>query len=300
MKYDLIIVGAGPAGLTAGIYAARSGLKTAIVSNDIGGTANSILRIENWPGYSGTGTELMKKIYEQLKKYKIEVITDKVSDIEKKGKEFLIKTSKNGFISNSLILATGSERRNLKIPGEERLKGKGVSYCVTCDSFFFKNRTVAVIGGSDCAIGSALALADIAKKVYVLYRGEVLRCENVNSERIKGNKKIETIYDAIPREIIGKDKVEGLIIEKKGKKEEIKLDGIFIEIGASPLTEFTKNLKLKLDKENYIIVDEEMNSSIEGVFAAGDVTNSKVKQVLTASAQGAVAAKSALNWLKNK
>jgi len=300
MKYDLIIVGAGPAGLTAGIYAARSGLKTAIVSNDIGGTANSILRIENWPGYSGTGTELMKKFYEQLKKYNVEVITEKVSNIEKKGKEFLIKTSKNGLISNSLILATGSERRNLKIPGEERLKGKGVSYCVTCDSFFFKNKIVAVIGGSDCAIGSALALADIAKKVYVLYRGEVLRCENINSERIKGNKKIETIYDAIPREIIGKDKVEGLLIEKKKKKEEIKLDGIFIEIGASPLTEFTKNLKLKLDKENYIVVDEEMNSSIEGVFAAGDVTNSKLKQVLIASSQGAIAAKSALNFLKSK
>jgi thioredoxin reductase (NADPH) len=300
MKYDLIIVGAGPAGLTAGIYAARSGLKTAIISNDIGGTANSILRIENWPGYAGTGTELMKKFYEQLKKYKVEVITDKVSDIKKNGKEFFIKTSKNEFGSNSLILATGSERRNLRIPGEERLKGKGVSYCVTCDSFFFKNKTVAVIGGSDCAIGSALALADIAKKVYVLYRGEILRCENVNSERIKGNKKIETIYDAIPKEIIGKDKVEGLLIEKKGKKEEIKLDGIFIEIGASPLTEFTKNLKLKLDKENYIVVDEEMNSSIEGVFAAGDVTNSKLKQVLIASSQGAIAAKSALNWLKNK
>ena len=300
MKYDLIIIGAGPAGLTAGIYAARSGLKTAIISKDIGGTANSILKIENWPGYSGTGTELMKKFYEQLKKYNIEIISEKVSDIKKEGEEFFIKTEKNKFISNSLILATGSERRNLKIPGEERLKGKGVSYCVTCDSFFFKNKTVAVIGGSDCAIGSALALAEIAKKVYVLYRGEVLKCENVNSERVKGNKKIETIYDATPKEILGKDKVEGLIISKKGKTSEIKLDGIFIEIGASPLTEFTKNLKLKLDEENYIIVDGLMNSSVAGVFAAGDVTNSKVKQVLTASAQGAVAAKSVLNWLKSK
>ena len=300
MKYDLIIIGAGPAGLTAGIYAARSGLKTAIISKDIGGTANSILKIENWPGYSGTGTELMKKFYEQLKKYDVEVINEKVSDIKKNGKEFSVKTEKNNFISNSLILATGSVRKELKIPGEERLKGRGVSYCVTCDSFFFKNKTVAVIGGSDCAIGSALALAEIAKKVYVLYRGEVLRCENVNSERVKGNKKIETIYDAIPKEIIGKEKVESLLIEKKGKKEEIKLDGIFIEIGASPLTEFTKNLKLKLDYENYIVVDDAMRTSSDGVFAAGDVTNSKVKQVLTSSAQGAVAAKSVLNWLKSK
>jgi thioredoxin reductase (NADPH) len=300
MKYDLIIIGAGPAGLTAGIYAARSGLKTAIISKDIGGTANSILKIENWPGYSGTGTELMKKFYEQLKKYEVEVINEKVSDIKKNGKEFSVKTEKNNFISNSLILATGSVRKELKIPGEERLKGRGVSYCVTCDSFFFKNKNVAVIGGSDCAIGSALALAEIAKKVYVLYRGEVLKCENVNSERVKGNKKIETIYDAVPKEIIGKEKVESLLIEKKNKKEEIKLDGIFIEIGASPLTEFTKNLKLKLDYENYIVVDDAMRTSSDGVFAAGDVTNSKVKQVLTSSAQGAVAAKSVLNWLKSK
>jgi thioredoxin reductase (NADPH) len=298
MKYDLIIIGAGPAGLTAGLYAARSGLKTAIISIDIGGTANSILKLENWPGYSGTGAELMKKFYEQLKKYDVELIADKVSNIEKRGKEFFVKTMTGELNSNSLILATGSVRRNLKIPGEERLKGKGVSYCVTCDSFFFKNKMVAVIGGSDCAIGSALALADIAKKVYVLYRGKTLKCEDINSERIKSNKKIEVVSDAVPKEIKGKEKVESLIIEKKGKEEELKLDGIFIEIGSSPLTEFTKDLKLKLDENNYIIVDEEMNSSVAGVFAAGDVTNFKLKQVLVASSQGAIAAKSVLNLLK--
>ena len=298
MKYDLIIIGAGPAGLTAGIYATRSGMKTAIISKDIGGTANTILKLENWPGYSGTGTELMKKFYEQLKKYDVEIITEEVVNIEKKGKDFFIKTSKKELNSASLILATGSIRRNLKIPGEERLKGKGVSYCATCDSFFFKNRVVAVIGGSDCAVGSAIALANIAKKVYILYRGEKLRCENINLEKVKSDDKIEAVYNVVPKEIKGKDKVESFVFEKKGKSEEIKLDGIFIEIGSSPLTEFTKELKLKLDENNYIIVDEEMNSSVAGIFAAGDVTNSKLKQVLTASAQGAVAAKNVLNWLK--
>lgn len=298
MKYDLIILGAGPAGLTAGIYAARSGLKTAIISKDIGGTANTIMRIENWPGYSGTGAELIKNFYEHLKKYEVDMITDKIVNIEKKGKEFSVKTSTKDFDAKSLILATGTIRRNLKIPGEERLKGKGVSYCVTCDSFFFKNKTVAVIGGSDCAIGSAIALADVAKKVYVLYRGEVLKCETINLERMKGNKKIEIVYDAIPKEIKGKDKVESLLVEKKGKNSEIKVDGIFIEIGSTPLTEFAKNLKLKLDKEEFIIVDDEMSSSVPGIFAAGDVTNFKLKQVLVASSQGAIAAKSASNWLK--
>ena len=132
----------------------------------------------------------------------------------------------------------------------------------------------------------------------ILYRGEKLRCENINLEKVKSDDKIEAVYNVVPKEIKGKDKVESLVFEKKGKNEEIKLDGIFIEIGSSPLTEFTKELKLKLDENNYIIVDEEMNSSVAGIFAAGDVTNSKLKQVLTASAQGAVAAKNVLNWLK--
>ena len=298
MKYDLIIVGAGPAGVTAGIYAARSGLKTAIISKDIGGTANNIIKIDNWPGYSGTGADLVKSFYEHLKKYDVEFITDQVTNIEKSGKEFLVKTSNKEFEAKSLILATGTVRRNLKIPGEEKLKGRGVSYCTTCDSFFFKNKTVAVIGGSDCAVGSAIALTDIAKKVYVLYRGEVFRCETINLEKMKENKKIEIVYGAIPKEIKGENKVESLLIEKKGKNSEIKVDGIFIEIGSSPLIEFTKDLKLKLDKEDFIIVDEEMKSSVPGVFAAGDITNFKLKQVLVASSQGAIAAKSALNWLE--
>ncbi len=242
MKYDLIILGAGPAGLTAGLYAMRGGLRTCIISKDIGGTANSILELENWPGFKGTGIELMKKFYEQLKSYKIEMLLEDVQNIDKNKKEFLIKTSNRELYTKALILATGRERKVLNIPGEERLKGKGVSYCVICDGFFFKNKVVAVIGENDCVISSALALADIAKKVYVLYRSQKLKCENINLKKIGGNPKIEIIYNAVPKEIKGKEKVESLLIKNANGERELKLDGIFIEMGTTPATEFAKKL----------------------------------------------------------
>ena len=299
MNYDLIIIGAGPAGLTAGLYAVRSGLKVGILSQDIGGTVNSILMLENWPGFKGSGPELIKQIHEQLKTYEIEFIIADIKDIKKEGNDFIIKTKNKELRGKALILATGTKRRELNIPGEKELKGKGVSYCVTCDGFFFKNKIVGVIGGSDCAAISALALSDIATKVYVIYRGEKLRCEDINSKKLEKKENIQMIYNAIPKKIEGKNKVEGLIIKETGKAKEVKLDGVFIEIGSTPLTKFVKNLNLKLDKENYIIVDEEMKTSVSGIFAAGDVTHHKLKQVIVAAGQGAIAAKSADSFLKN-
>lgn len=292
-KYDLIIIGAGPAGLTAGLYAVRSGLKTCIVSKDIGGTTNSILKLENWPGFDGSGTKLMKQFYDQLKEYDIDFIMEEVESI-KKG--FSVKTKNKELQSDALILATGTKRRELNVPGEKELRGKGVSYCVTCDAFFFKGKTVGVIGGSDCAATSALALSDLAKKVYVFYRGEKLRCEDINSKKLEAKENVEIIYNAVPKQIKGEDKVESLVVGEK----EIKLDGVFVEIGAVALTELMKDLGLKLDEEKYVIVDEEMKTSVEGVFAAGDITHHKLKQVVVASGQGAIAAKSAYDFLKNK
>jgi len=295
-KYDLIIVGAGPAGLTAGLYAVRSGLKVGIISKDIGGTANSILELENWPGFKGSGTKLMKEFYEQVKKYDVYFIMADVENIKKEKQGFIVETKNKKLQSRAVILATGTKRKELNIPGEKELKGKGVSYCVTCDSFFFKDKIVGVIGGSDCAATSALALSDIAKKVYVIYRGEKLRCEDINSKRLEDRKNVEIIYNAIPKEIKGKEKVKSLIIKKETDKE-IELDGVFIEIGSVALTKFVKNLKLKLD-DDYIVVDEEMKTSIPGIFAAGDVTHHKLKQVVVASGQGAIAAKSIYDYLK--
>ena len=297
-KYDVVIVGAGSAGMTAGLYAARNGLKTAIVSKDIGGTANSILVLENWPGFEGSGSQLMKQFYDGVRKYDVDFIMSEVDSIEKNKKEFLIKTKKGNLISKTIIISTGTERRKLKIKGEEKFIGKGVSYCVTCDAFFFKNKTVAVIGGSDCAATSAVSLSTIAKKVYIVYRGEKLRCEEINAERLKKTKNVEIIYKAIPMEVNGNEKVESLKIKDKDKIRELKTDGIFVEIGSTPLVKFIENLNLKLDKEKYIVVDDSMKTSVEGIYAAGDVTNLEVKQIVTASAQGAIAGKSVHDYLR--
>jgi len=256
--YDIIIIGAGPAGLTAGIYAAREGLKTAIISKDIGGTTNKILMLENWPGFTGPGAQLMKQFYDQLKKYDVDFIMEDTQKISKQKNLFNIQTKKQKLTSKTLILATGTERKQLNIKGEN---------CVTCDAFFFKGKDVAVIGGSDCAATSAIALTDIAKKVYVIYRGEKLRCEEINIKRLEEKNNSEIFYNSVPLEIIGKNKL-------------------------------TKNLKLKLDKEGHVIVDSNMNTNVEGFFAAGDVTNHPLKQVVVASAQGAIAAKSASHLIK--
>jgi len=296
-SYDLIIIGAGPAGLTAGIYATRGGLKTAIVSKDIGGTANSIAKLENWPGFSGTGAELMKKFYEHVKDYKIDTILSEVEKIEKSKDKFLVYTKKEKSESRAVIIATGRGRKKLNILGEQKFFGKGVSYCVTCDGIFFKGKTTVVIGGSDCASISALALSEIAKKVYLVYRGEKLKCEKIILEKLKKKKNVEIIYNAVPLQIQGKEKAEYLVIEQNRKKMGIKIDGIFVEVGSVPLVEFAKKLNLKLDKEDDIITDEEMKTSVSGIFAAGDITNSRLKQVLTASSQGAIAAKSAVEYL---
>jgi thioredoxin reductase (NADPH) len=292
-EYDVLIIGAGPAGMTAGLYAVRSGLKVGIISKDIGGTANTIVQLDNWPGFSGSGPKLMKQFYDQLNGYKIDFIMEEAKSIEK-GNDFRIKTSKKEYISKAVIIATGTERKKLQIPGEKKLVGKGVSYCVTCDSFFFKDKIVGVVGGSDCAIVSALALSDIAKKVYVFYRGKELRCEKVNLEKLQERKNIEIVYDAIPERIDGKDKVEKIIVSEK----EFDVDGIFIEIGAVVFAEFLKKLGLKMNKEEYIEVDENMKTSVEGVFACGDITKHKLKQVVVASGQGAIAGKSVYDWLR--
>lgn len=300
-KYDVVIVGAGPAGMTSGLYSARNALKTAIVSKDIGGTTNSILVLENWPGFKGSGSELMMKFYNQLKEYNVEFIMEDVVDIKKSENKFLIKTSKKEISAKSVILSTGTERKKLFIPGEDEFVGKGVSYCVTCDAFFFKDKIAGVVGGSDCAAVSALALSDLAKKVYVIYRGKKLKCENVTSDKLEKKENVEIIYNATPIEIFGKENVEGLKIKNKEKNQEreIKLDGIFIEIGATPLAKCVKDLGIKINEEGYIIVNQNMKTSVEGIFAAGDVTNHPLKQVVVASAQGAIAAKSVYDFLQD-
>ncbi len=301
--YDVLILGAGPAGLTAAIYAGRYKLKTAVVAKSFGGAANLAGELENWPGYIGNGLELMQKFKEQAEKFGARFLEAEVTKVEKDKDGFVLEIGDREIHGKTLIVTLGTEHRKLNIPGEEEFLGKGVSYCVTCDANFFKEKNVAVIGGADSAAKAALYLAEIAKKVYVIYRKNEMRCEPVSLQKIEKHKKINLYYQSIPVKIEGDKTVLGLVIEqeqKEGKMKKIKLDvsGVFIVVGATPVINIVKNLELAMNKEGYIITDKEMKTNVGGVFAAGDVTDNNMKQVVTASGEGAVAAKSAYEFLK--
>ncbi len=298
--WDLIIVGSGPAGLTAGIYAARYKLKTLIIGKGLGGAASEASKIENWPGIKEiSGLDLMNTFKEHVSSFGVKVVPENVVDI-RGAKVFEVETEANKrFKSKTVILALGTERRKLNIPGEDEFLGRGVSYCAVCDAPLFRGKTVAVIGGRNAAAMAALLLAQYADKVYIIYRRAKLRCDPIFCDRIK-NKKIEVVYNALPKEVLGDALVRSLIIDKKGKGQKIKLDGVFVEIGSIPSTDLTKKLKLKLYKEGFIVVKEDMSTNVRGVFAAGDITtgSSKLRQIVTAAAEGAIAADSVFNYLQ--
>lgn len=297
-NYDVIILGGGPAGLSAGIYAARYGLKTAIISKEVGGMANYATSVENYPSCSGSGAELMHSFAVQAKKLGVEIIEREIVNITK-DKQFLVQTSRDEIIkASSLIICLGTEKRKLNIPGEDEFLGKGVSYCAICDSAFFKEKIVSVIGGRNSAAQTALMLSQHSKKVYILYRQKALNCDDILIAKIKNSKNIEVIYEAVPCRIEGEEIVKKLVVIEKGKKKEVKVDGVFVEIGSVPSTSLVKKIGIKTDTQGYIIVDCEMKTNIEGVFAAGDITATPLKQIVTAAANGALASFSAYKFLK--
>lgn len=306
--YDVIILGAGPAGLTAALYAARYNLDVAVVAKSIGGTATQAGEIENWPGFMGSGTELMKKFKEQAEKFGAKYLENEVEIVKKDENGFVLElnhtSEKKEIHGKALIIALGTENRKLNIKGEKELLGKGVSYCATCDGMFFKNKTVTVIGGANSAAKAALYLSEVAKKVYIIYRKNEMRCEPVSLKKISNTKNIEVIYNSVPKKINGTNKVESIEIEttnndkKETKtKKTIETDGVFIEIGATPAVDVVYGLKLKMEKD-YIVTDKTTKTNVQGVFAAGDNTNNNLKQVVTAAAEGAIAAKSAYDYLR--
>ncbi|MEK6820215.1 MAG: FAD-dependent oxidoreductase [Nanoarchaeota archaeon] len=302
MEYDICILGAGPGGLSSAIYASRYGLKTLVISKDIGGTAKTADRIENYPGFEGSGEELMEKFHKQAEKFGAEFLDDDIIEVRKE-KEFIVTATTKKITARSVIIALGLQRRKLNIPGEDKLLGKGVSYCAVCDGRFFKRKDVAVIGGGDSACKAALLLSDIARKVYFVYRGEKEECESIASKKLRENKNIEFIFNATPFEIRGKDAVKELIIVMPGRiprQEKIEVDGVFIEIGGMPVSDIVKMLGVKIDREGHILVDENMKTNVRGVFAAGDIVKSKLKQIVVAASQGALAAKSAYDYLRGE
>ncbi len=287
--YDLIIVGAGPAAMSAAVYAARYKMKVAMVGKLPGGYVNEAHAVENWLGIKTiTGPVLVGQFLDHVKSMAVDVFTTDVRGISQKDKVFTVVKDGENIESERLILAIGTERNKLGIKGEDAFLGKGVSYCTTCDAFFFRERTVVVIGGSDSACTGALMLADIAKKVYLVYRQGELRAEPSWVDEVKKNEKIELVLNVNPAEIIGEQTVTGLVLDNG---ETLKTDGVFVEIGTTPGKAITAGLGIKTDEKGYIVVNDDQSTSVPGVWAAGDITNknNKLKQIIVAAAEGSVA-----------
>lgn len=298
-KYDVIIIGGGPAGLTAGIYSARYHMKTIIFSKNIGGTASTAHKICNFPSYTNIkGFELMQRFIKHVESLKVPIVYEEVSKIEKKSDNFIVCVGKTKYESKKLIFAGGTERIRLNINGEGKFLGRGVSYCATCDAAFFKNKKIAVVGGSDAALTAALLLTEYSNEVFIIYRKDkFFRAEPAWVELVDKNKNIKKIFNEEITEIIGKEKVEKIKL-KSGKTMDV--DGVFIEAGSVPETKLLKELKVKLNDKDYIIVDKNQETSVKGLFAAGDVTNNNLKQIVTATGEAAVAANSCYRQIKEE
>lgn len=300
MEYELAIIGGGAAGYTAGIYAVRSGIKTVVIEKGIGGgLANVSPKIENFPGFESiSGMDLMEKMKKHASKYVGIHFNEEVKKIEKLNDKFKISTDKKTYDVKAIILCTGTEYRKLNAPGEKEFTGKGVSYCATCDGFFFKDKKVAVIGGGNTALIESIFLKQIGcEEVYVIHRRDRLRAEDAyKTDAVE--KGVKIIYNSHVESIKGNQKVDFLEIKNVNSGEKLKLDvdGVFISIGEVPINTFAKELGVKLDERGYVIVDKQQRTNVKGVYAAGDITGG-LRQVVTACAEGAIAALSSTEAL---
>ncbi len=297
--YDLIIIGTGCTGLAAAMYSGRLNLKTLVIGDTRGGTIILTDIVENYPGFKKlTGIELSEKLEEHAREYGIEIKDDKVIELNKNNDVFEVKTNNKRYLGKSILLATGSRFKELKVPGEKEFMNKGVHTCALCDGIFYRDKIVAVIGGSDSAAKEALLMTQWASKVYIIARGDKLKPEPINMKRVQDNKKIGIITKTNVTKIEGKDKVEKVILDNKYKgKNELKLDGVFLAIGHIPLSELAIKLGVKVNEKKEIIIDRESKTNIQGMFAAGDVVDTKFKQAITGVGEAVVAVYSAYEYI---
>ena len=296
--YDVVIIGSGPAGDTAAIYCQRAGLKVVLVSGyEIGGQLTTTTTIENFPGFPGgiKGMELMDKMMAQVKELNCPVVNENVSDVDLNAYPYKVTLTNNEiYLTNNIIIATGAKAKYLGLPNEENYIGKGVSVCATCDGFFYKKKTVCVIGGGNTAAIEALHLAKYSAKVYIIYRQESFKkMEKEMEERLKKNEKIEFIFNSEVIEYIGAKKIEKIKVLNNKTKEvtEMNMDGVFMAIGKLPTSEIFKDSKLEMDKLGYIITQpDSTKTNMKGTYACGDVANKKIKQAIFAAGQGCLAA----------
>lgn len=300
-EYDLAVIGAGPGGMTAALYGARANLKVAMIDRGVyGGQMNNTAEVENYPGFpSIMGPELGEKMYKSATDQGVEFVYGDVQRIELDGQKRIVRMDPEDITAKAVIIATGSTNRKLGIPGEEEYSGKGVSYCAVCDGAFFKDENVAVVGGGDSAISEGLYLANLAKDVDVIHRRDQLRAEKVLQTRAFKNPKMEFTWDSVPVEIVGdENKVTGIKVHNKKTDEDKVIDasGIFIYIGNVPNSEPFKDLEIT-DDQGWIITNDEMETTVPGVYAIGDVRQKKLRQIVTAVGEGGIAGQNAFEYI---
>ncbi|RSI43548.1 Thioredoxin reductase [Streptococcus cristatus] len=301
MMYDTMIIGAGPAGMTAALYAARSNLKVALLERGIyGGQMNNTAEIENYPGYARiSGPELAEKMFEPLENLGVEHLFGQVEKIEDHGDYKKIITEDEVFETKTVILASGANHRHLGVPGEEEYNSRGVSYCAVCDGAFFRDEDLLVVGGGDSAVEEAIFLTRFAKSVTIVHRRDQLRAQKLLQERAFANEKISFIWDSVVKEIKGDDRrVTSVVFEnvKTGQISESDFGGVFVYVGLDPVSDFVKDLGI-CDEAGWIVTDQHMKTSIAGIYAIGDVRQKDLRQITTAVGDGAVAGQEVYKYI---
>jgi len=306
---DVVIIGAGPAGLSAAIYASRRGMKTIVIGKKLSEQVVGAPQIKNYPGIEAiSGVELVQKMEEQARNFGAEIIYDEVLSIRKEGSEFFVAAKEKKYEGKSVILAIGKGPKHLGIPSEERFQGKGIFYCDICDAPLMKNKVTAVVGGGDSALDAALYLSTLAKKVYLIHRRDKLRGCETTVEKIKEKKNVEMVFDSVVEEFAGEKFLQSVKIKnvKTGGQKELKVDGVFVEVGHEVKSDFVKDL-VKLDEQKQIVVNQNCETfypntekTRPGIFAAGDATSSVFKQIVISSGEGAKAGLQAYSYVMKK
>jgi len=302
--YEVIIIGGGPAGLTAGLYASRSRLKTLLIESALfGGQITTTELVENYPGFPQgiTGAELGQLIEEQAKRFGLETVNQEVLGVRLEGNKKLVRTHESNYLCEALVICTGTEYRRLGIPGEEALIGKGVSFCATCDGAFFKDNRIVVVGGGDSALTEALFLTKFASEVTIIHRRDALRATKIYQERAFANPKIKFMWNSVVQEIRGNQSVKSILVKnvKTNEIKEFETEGVFLFVGIVPRTQFLKGL-VDMDEAGYILTNEHCETSVQGIYAAGDCRKKLLRQISTAVGDGATAAFAVEKYLEER
>jgi len=302
--YEVIILGGGPAGLTAGLYASRARLNTLLIENALfGGQMTTTETIDNYPGFPEgvTGEELSRLMEEQAKRFGMETVSGEVVEVKLEGDHKVVRTDESTYHCEALIVCTGAEYRKLEVPGEKKFAGKGVSYCATCDGAFFTDSRIVVVGGGDSALTEALFLTKFVKELTIIHRRDALRATKIYQEKAMANPKIKFLWNSVVKEIKGDDVVRAVVVKnvKTGETTEFETEGAFLFVGLLPRTESVRGL-VQMDEAGYIIANDNCETSVKGIFAAGDCRKKLLRQIATAVGDGATAAFAAEKYLEER